>query len=88
MACEDPACADLLLAAGASLTELNDDGLSAFVIASWDFREEMVAWLKLRYAERNIAIPDVPEQPIFEFEEEMEEDGANAMLECNGSEAN
>jgi ankyrin repeat protein len=88
MACEDPACADLLLAAGASLTEINDEGLSAYVIASWDFREEMVAWLKLRYAERNIAIPDVPEQPIFEFEEEMEEDGANTMLECNGSEAN
>jgi hypothetical protein len=60
MACEDPACADLLLAAGADLDAVNEMGVNALTIATWELRDEMVQWLRAQYAARGRAPPDVP----------------------------
>ena len=44
MYCEDPVCADLLLAAGADLLAQNTAGHVPYFFAVWDARETMVAW--------------------------------------------
>jgi hypothetical protein len=63
MACEDPACADLLLGAGADLTAVNAEGASAYYIATWDARADMIAWFRAKYAAFGLAVPEVPEPP-------------------------
>ena len=63
MACEDPACADLLLAAGADLLHANLAGHTALHVAVWECRDEMEAWLRAQYAKRGVAPPEVGENP-------------------------
>jgi hypothetical protein len=63
MACEDPACADLLLAAGADLLHANSAGHTALHVAVWECRDEMEAWLRAQYAQRGVAPPEVGENP-------------------------
>ncbi len=63
MACEDPACADLLLAAGADLAHANLAGATALHVAVWECRDEMEAWLRAQYATRGVEPPVVGENP-------------------------
>jgi len=63
MACEDPACADLLLAAGADLAHANLAGATALHVAVWECRDEMEAWLRAQYAARGVEPPVVGENP-------------------------
>jgi hypothetical protein len=63
MACEDPACADLLLAAGADLAHTNLAGATALHVAVWECRDEMEAWLRAQYAARGVEPPVVGENP-------------------------
>ena len=63
MACEDPACADLLLAAGADLLHANLAGHTALHVAVWECRDEMEAWLRAQYAARGQEPPIVGENP-------------------------
>ncbi len=44
MYCEDPVCADMLLAAGGDLLAQNTAGHVAYYFSVWDARESMVAW--------------------------------------------
>jgi hypothetical protein len=83
MACEDAACADLLLARGATLDALNDAGETAFHIATQEFREDMIAWLTAQYAARGLVLPVVP---IVEDEDE-EGDRDFGSLPDEGAEA-
>ena len=70
MACEDPACADMLLAAGADLFHANAAGASALHVAVWECRDEMEQWLRAQYAARGIAPPEVGANP-----EDEDDDG-------------
>lgn len=60
MACEDPACADALLAAGADIDAVNSDGATAFFNATWEDRLEMIEWLRAHYVARGMDVPEVP----------------------------
>ncbi len=72
--CEDPGCADLLIAAGADLLSMNTEGATAYHLAVWDCREDMVEWLKAQYAQRGLALPEVGEAP---GEEDEDDDGGD-----------
>ncbi len=63
MACEDPACADALVAAGADADATNAEGATAYFIATWEGRAEMVTWARARWAARGERAPDVPPAP-------------------------
>jgi hypothetical protein len=67
-ACEDPACADLLLAAGADLFAANKEGHVAYQVAVWEVRDEMVEWHRAQYARMGIELPDA--SPLDEDEDE------------------
>jgi hypothetical protein len=73
MACEDPACADALLASGADIDAVNNEGSSAFFIATWEQRVDMIEWLKARYAARGMPIPEVPAAEDFGDMEAIDE---------------
>ena len=88
MACEDPACADLLLAAGADLAHANLAGATALHVAVWECRDEMEAWLRAQYAARGVEPPVVGETPegggedgeeIELGDEEEGDDGGDGM---------
>jgi len=61
--CEDPACADLLLAAGADFRRANREGHTALHVAVWELRDEMVGWLRAQYARIGVAPPEVGANP-------------------------
>ena len=72
MACEDPACADALLAAGADIDAVNNDGATAFFNATWEDRSEMIAWLSEKYILRGMEVPEVPAADSDDMGEDME----------------
>jgi hypothetical protein len=73
MACEDPACADALVASGADIDAVNNEGSSAFFIATWEQRVEMIEWLRARYIARGMQIPEVPAAEDFGDMEAIDE---------------
>jgi ankyrin repeat protein len=75
MVCEDPVCADLLLAAGADIFHISSEGKTAYHVAIWEHRDEMVQWLKDQYAQRGVALPEVGDDPEKENEDDDEEEG-------------
>lgn len=72
MACEDPACADALLAAGADIDAVNNDGATAFFNATWEDRGEMIDWLREKYVMRGMDVPEVPAADSDDMGEDME----------------
>ena len=58
-ACETAECADLLLAHGAALALENKEGLTPYHIAVTECRDEMVDWLRKRYTDRGMTLPEV-----------------------------
>ena len=74
MVCEDPICADLLLAAGADIFHVSNEGKTAFHVAFWEHRDEMVQWLKDQYAQRGVALPEVGDDPEKEDDDDEEDD--------------
>jgi hypothetical protein len=72
MACEDPACADALLAAGADIDAVNNDGATAFFNATWEDRGEMIDWLRDKYVMRGMDVPEVPAADSDDMGEDME----------------
>jgi len=60
-ACEDPACAVALLAAGAELEALNGEGWTPMAVAWEDAREDMVKFFHAKYAKMGLPLPKLPE---------------------------
>lgn len=94
MVCEEPLCGDLLLGAGAELAATNDAGNCAYFFATWEQRDDMLSWLRGRYAAAGLAPPPVPPCPDDEGYEEgggNGEDGMPGIAEeaegCEGGDA-
>jgi hypothetical protein len=73
--CEDEACARLLVDAGADITAVNSEDVTAYAVAVTDGRKDLASYLRQLYIDRGLAVPAVDEPSDDEDGDDDDDDG-------------